>query len=471
MSHKASVLGRGYDNRHLDSPRVRFRRALMLCLLTIVAPGSAQVMVGNKWVGRLALTVWALMLVGFGYLVYTAGSNRAEIFTLFTNSDALLIARAGIITVAGLWLLLFLDAWRLGSPFSLNFGRAAVITVTNLAIVASAIGSTAYASQLIHVQREVVKKVFSATKTSTPLMGRYNILLLGSDSAKGRTGIRPDSMTVASIDANTGKTLLISLPRNLENVPFPKDSPMHKLYPYGFNCGSDCLLNAVHTFAENRTDLYPGSKDPGLDAQIDAVRGVTGLKINYYIMINMKGFRSLVDAVGGVTVNVQSRIAMFGHDDTYINRYIEAGVQKLDGYQALWFARSRVQSDDYARMARQKCLMNAMLHELSPQTVLLNATDILRSGEQLISTTIPQSELGQFADLALKSRSQKVATVSLVPPQVDTVRPDFTVIRKIISDAIKKSEGKLPPDPVKKDNTPDPNHRKANTTSDLAASC
>lgn len=478
MTHRASTLGRGYSDHLLDSPRVRFRRALILCLMTIVAPGSAQVAVGNKWVGRIALTVWVAMLGGLGYLAYIARMDRKQILDLLTDTDVLFIARAAIIAISFLWVLLFLDAWRLGSPFKLNFMRAAVLAGLNLAIIASAVGSTAYASQLLHVQRTVVKEVFKETKKSTPLQGRYNILLLGSDSGKGRTGIRPDSMTVASVDANTGKTVLISLPRNLENVPFPADSPMHKIYPYGFNCGSECLLNAVHTYATNRKDLYPGSSDPGLDAQIDAIRGVTGLKINYYIMINMKGFRSLVDAVGGVQVNVKSRIAMFGHDDAYVNKYIEPGDQKLNGQQALWYARSRVQSDDYSRMARQKCLMSAMLHELSPQTVLFNATKILSSGQQLLSTTVPQAELGQFADLALKSRKERITTVSLVPPQVSTVTPDFVQIHKLIADAIKKSEETKAPAPKATADateaptaTPDPFQSKANTTDDLQNSC
>lgn len=470
MTHRANVLGRGYQDHHLDSPRVRFRRALMLCLMTIAAPGSAQVMVGNKWVGRIALACYAVLLGGLGYLIYTAGIDRKQIFSLLTDSDALLIARIGVVAIGALWLFLFLDAWRLASPFRLNFGRAAVVTVVNVLIVATAVGSTAYASQLIHVQRSVVKEVFHATATSTPLKGRYNILLLGSDSGKGRTGVRPDSMTIASVDAKTGRTVLISLPRNLENAPFPKSSPMRKVYPYGFNCGSECLLNAVHTYASNRQDLYPNSEDPGMDAQVDAIEGVSGLKINYYIMINMKGFSSLVNAVGGVTVNVQSRIAMFGHDDAWKNTYIEPGVQKLDGNQALWFGRSRVQSDDYARMARQKCLMSAMLHELSPQTVLFNATKILTSGKQLLSSTIPQSELGQFADLALKSRSGKIGTVSLVPPEVDTVNPDFDAIHRLINTAISKSEQGAQPKPTD-NSTPDPNNRKANNVDDLAAAC
>ncbi len=467
MSHKASVLGRGYDNRHLDSPRVRFRRAIMLCLLTIILPGSAQVMVGNKWVGRFALTVWVLLLGGAGYLAYTARNDRRQILDLFTNTDNLLIARGAIITVAALWVLLFIDAWRLGSPFRLNFGRAAVITALNLAIIASAVGSTAYASQLIKVSRETVTHVFTAKKTSAPLKGRYNILLVGSDARKDRTGVRPDSLTVASIDADTGKVVLVSLPRNLQNVPFSKGSPMLKVYPYGYNCGPTCLLNAVHTAAQNRTDLYPNSADPGLDATIDAVQGVTDLKINYYVMVNLNGFKGLVNAVGGVTMDVKTRIAMFGHDDAYKNTYIEIGKQKLNGQQALWYARSRVQSDDYTRMGRQKCLMAAMLDQLSPATVLLNATKIAKSGKELLSTNIPAKELGQFADLALKSRGEKIRTVSIVPPTFNTVTPNFPAIQAAIQKAIDKSESTTSPSNGPKDDS----GRAANNSDDLTAAC
>jgi LCP family protein required for cell wall assembly len=336
---------------------------------------------------------------------------------------------------------LFVDAWRLGSPVRLTFARAAVVTVVNLAIIGSVAGSTAFASQLFQVQRSVVQEVFPETKTSAPLQGRYNILLVGSDARADRTGIRPDSLTVVSIDANTGRSVLVSLPRNLQNVPFPDDSPMHQLYPYGYNCGSECLLNAVHTAAQDRKDLYPDSKDPGLDATIDAVEGATDLKINYYVMVNLNGFKGLVDAVGGVEMDVKSRIAMFGHDDAYKNVYIEPGRQKLDGQKALWYARSRVQSDDYARMGRQKCLMAAMADQLSPAKVLTNATQIASSGKNLLSTNIPQTELGRFADLALKARGKQIRTVSIVPPEFNTVVPDYDLIHAAIKTAIDTSEG------------------------------
>ncbi|WP_344767257.1 LCP family protein [Aeromicrobium panaciterrae] len=436
--------------------------------MTIVVPGSAQRAVGNRWVGRVATFVWFLLLCLGGFLAWKYATDRATFLGYFTNSDKLALARFGLISVGFLWLCLFIDAWRLGSTFRLSFMRAAAITVINVAIIAGVAGSTAYASQLIKVSRETVKTVFKATETTPPLKGRYNILMIGSDARKDRTGIRPDSMTIASIDATTGRTVLVSLPRNLQNVPFAKDSPMRRVYPYGYNCGPTCLLNAVHTAAQNRKDLYPDSADPGLDATIDAVEGATNLKINYYVMINLNGFKGLVNAVGGVEMDVKTRIAMFGHDDSYKQTYIEPGLQKLDGQKALWYARSRVASDDFTRMGRQKCLMAAMLNQLSPQKVLVNATRIAESGKELLSTNIPAVELGQFADLALKSRGSKIAVVSLVPPVVSTVNPNFPAIHTMIQTAIDKSEAAPTTSGPKKK---DPTQRAANTTDDLAASC
>ena len=441
MTHRASLLGRGYQDRHLDSPRVRFRRVLTLCLMTMVVPGSAQVALGKRAIGWTAIAGWLAAIAAGVWVFVTFRTDRAKVLGWFTDPDILLATRIGMVVIVLLWIALFIDAWRLGSPVRLTFARAAIVTVVNLAIIGSVAGSTAFASQLIQVQRSVVKQVFPETETSKPLQGRYNILLVGSDARADRTGVRPDSLTVVSIDATTGKSVMVSLPRNLENVPFSKGSPMRELYPYGYNCGSECLLNAVHTLAEGRKDLYPDSKDPGLDATIEAVQGATGLKINYYVMVNLNGFKGLIDAVGGVELDVKSRIAMFGKEDAYKNVYIEPGKQKLNGQEALWYARSRIQSDDYARMGRQKCLMAAMVSQLSPTKVLTNATSIAKSGKELLSTSIPQQELGQFADLALKARGAKIRTVSIVPPEFSTVTPDYPAIHAAIKDAIKKSEG------------------------------
>ena len=244
--------------------------------------------------------------------------------------------------------------------------------------------------------------------------GRYNVLLLGGDSGADRWGLRPDSLSVASIDAETGETVLFGLPRNMLNFPFPKGSIMAEQFPDGYDCGAECELNSLATWAADHKALFKGVANPGVEATKEGVEGITGLKINYYAMVNLQGFQKLVDAVGGVTLNVRDRIPI-GGIGAPVTGYIKPGKRKLNGFETLWFARSRVAADDYSRMARQKCVMNAMLHQLSPQTVVLNFEKIAKASEALITTDLPQSEVDRFMELALKARSQPVRTVSFVP--------------------------------------------------------
>jgi hypothetical protein len=130
--------------------------------------------------------------------------------------------------------------------------------------------------------------------------------------------------------------------------------------------------------------------------------------------------------------------------------------------------------------------MKYMADQLSPQKVVLNAQDIATSSKQLLRTNMPAKELGQFADLVLKSRGEKISSVSLVPPQISVTAPDFGRIHRMIAKAIRKSEeGPASPSPSaspteekKKDKSPGPNGaantdnpREANTTDDLAEAC
>jgi anionic cell wall polymer biosynthesis LytR-Cps2A-Psr (LCP) family protein len=176
---------------------------------------------------------------------------------------------------------------------------------------------------------------------------------------------------------------------------------------------------------------------------MEGVEGITGLDLNYYAMVNLRGFRAMVQAVGGLTLNVRDRIPIGGVGGP-VTGYIEPGVQRLNGFQTLWFARSRESADDYSRMARQKCVMNAMLQQLSPTTVVRNFESIADASEKLVDTDLPASELGRFAELAMKARSQPVRTVSFVPPAVSTSDPDVTKIRSMVRTALDRAEGKAP---------------------------
>jgi anionic cell wall polymer biosynthesis LytR-Cps2A-Psr (LCP) family protein len=146
-----------------------------------------------------------------------------------------------------------------------------------------------------------------------------------------------------------------------------------------------------------------------------------------------------VDAVGGVRLNVRDRIPI-GGVGAPITGYIEPGHKRLDGFETLWFARSRSGADDYSRMARQKCVMNAMLDQLSPQVVVTKFSEIAKASQEVISTNLPASELDRFIALALKAKSQPLATVSFVPPLVNTAEPDVALIQERVQQAIDRSQ-------------------------------
>jgi len=308
----------------------------------------------------------------------------------------------------------------------------------------SVAGSLLFASHVVAVQKGFISAMFGDGQASAATHGRYNVLLLGGDSGADRWGLRPDSLTVASIDEDTGKAILFGLPRNMMDFPFAKGSIMEEQFPDGYDCDA-CELNSLSTWAQDNKALFKGYDNPGVEATVEGVEGITGLKINYYAMVNLQGFRSMVQAVGGLKLNVRDRIPIGGVGGP-VTGYIEPGVQRLNGFETLWFARSRESADDYSRMARQKCVMNAMLQQLSPQTVVTNFEKIAKASEQLITTDLPASELGTFAQLAMKARSQPVATVSFVPPAINTGHPDITKIQSMVTAAIDRSEnGKKAP--------------------------
>ena len=87
-------------------------------------------------------------------------------------------------------------------------------------------------------------------------------------------------------------------------------------------------------------------------------------------------------------------------------------------------------------MARQKCVLNAMLHQLSPKTVVLKFEKIAKASEALITTDLPQGEVDRFMELALKARSQPIRTVSFVPPMVSTGNPDIEKIHSAVTKAV-----------------------------------
>jgi len=424
----------GLDDR---LARVRFRRALALLLMTLLIPGSAQLVAGSKRVGRVALRIW-LGLIGATVAVLLLGFIwHGFVFWMVSNTAVLGLVRLVLMALAIGWALLFVDAWRIGQPLELRQKQRLGMVGINGVLCLSVAGTLLFASHVVGVQRDFITAMFAGGVVTDADQGRYNVLLLGGDSGADRWGMRPDSITVASIDEDSGHTVLFGLPRNMTNFAFPEGSVMDAQFPDGFRC-EGCYLNGLSTWAADNAGLFKKYDDPSTEATIEGVEGITGLEINYYAMVNLEGFRGLVDAVGGVQLNVRDRIPIGGGGGP-VTDYIEPGRQRLDGYQTLWFARSRESADDYSRMARQKCVMQAMLDQLSPQVVVTKFEKIAKASKDIISTNLPASELDRFMELAVRAKSQPVATVSFVPPLINTADPDVPLIQERVQAAIDRS--------------------------------
>lgn len=418
-----------------EAQTVHARRAFGFIIMSAALPGSVQSFAGNRGLGRVAGRVYgAAALLGVlivGGLLMWRGPTVGVLLTPWVAT----IFRLALWVLFAGWLLLLLDSWRLARPLRLPARSRLMLTITSLVLVISVGGFTTVAANALVAARNV-GEVFGGGGEAEMKDGRYNILLLGADSAAHREGLRPDSINVASVDARTGRTVLFGLPRNLQKVPFPDSSPLNELYPEGFVCEDNgCMLNGIWTLGEEHADLYPGQQ-AGLEATKEAVEETLGLELNYYALVDMKGFSALIDAMGGIRLDISKPIPI-GGGGSRISGYIEPGQNVLlDGYHALWFARSRAESNDYERMVRQKCVMSAMVQQLDPATVATKFVELSRASGDLLKTDVGTGAVADLADLALKARAQNITSVNFSPPLIVTAEPDFELIRSTVDEKL-----------------------------------
>lgn len=443
------------------APRVRLIRrartlggALMLTLLSAVLPGS-----GHLWARRrVGYAVLLPFLLGLGALAWLAADWRELVDTAFDPTQLRIIAVA-IGVVALVWGTVVVTAYLVTRPLRMSRLEQVLggVVVTLLCVLGAL--PAVQAARIATSQASFVSSVFDDERTATapdatvadPWAGRdrVNVLLLGGDGGVGRTGIRTDTVILLSMSTRTGKAVMFSLPRNMMNAQFPLDSPLRQVFPEGFRGEGDpgsWMLNAVY---EQVPALYPGilgdSQNEGADAIKQAVAGSLGTHVDYYVLINLLGFQQLVDAIGGVTVNINEPIAINGNSDAGIppTGYLEPGPdQHLDGFHALWYSRGRWGSDDYDRMLRQRCMVNALVDAADPLNVLRRYQDLAAAGKEILRTDIPRKLMPAFVDLALKVKQKKMRSVAFVRSEkFYSGDPDFEWMQSVVARALAPKKG------------------------------
>ncbi|GAA4208022.1 hypothetical protein GCM10022252_72520 [Streptosporangium oxazolinicum] len=405
--------------------------SLALTLGSAVLWGLAHLWTGRRLTGAFLMGLEVILAVAAATAVLTAGPSLLSlavqpawlwVFAL----TAMLVAAVTVAVVIRSYLLVRPES----APPAARYLSAASVGVLCVLMIAPMI----YAARLAYVSHNVVTSVFAESVTPIPVdpwegMDRLNILLVGADAAANRVGVRTDSMTVASVDTRTGDTVLFGLPRNLEDVPMPP-GPARDRFPYGFQGEGPYtpgMLNEIYQYAEDYPEMVPrqGKRHRGPALLKRTIGGILGLHIPYYAMVDMRGFVEIVDAMGGVRVRIKDPI-VYGRQNEGL---IEAGKRKLTGEEALWYGRSRTYSDDYVRMGRQKCLLNAVAKQADPVTVFKSFEKLATAAVDAISTDIPRQLLPDLIELAEKVKDSRIRSLQFVPPLIYSGAPDYHLIR------------------------------------------
>jgi LCP family protein required for cell wall assembly len=438
-----------------------------LTALSTLVPGAGLLPTRRRGFG-LALLLTALLVGALALFYLWRKGLVVGALDLAVRPRVLVGLVVATVLVALVWCLGILLTALETSPRGAGRGwRAAFAALCCLLIVAPAATAVRY----LTIQHDVIQVLTGgnsaadeATANAWADKPRVNVLLLGSDAGKDRVGVRTDSMMVASIDTDTGNTVLFGLPRNLEKAPIPSSNPLSTLYPHGYDCGDECLLNGMWTLATEHADLFPGNPNPGLTTTRDVIGEILGLDIDRTLVVDLRGFQALVNAMGGVDINVKERVCVRCHlvngrieFTTDKQEWIEPGFQHLDGFHALWYARSRAGSDDFSRMRRQRCVTGAILDQANPTELLRRYPALAKVVKNNVTVDIPTSELPAWAELI--GTVQKEGSIRSLPITNKVVRvgnPDYDKIRTLVQQAITSHPSTPKPKPSATSSKPSP---------------
>jgi LCP family protein required for cell wall assembly len=244
---------------------------------------------------------------------------------------------------------------------------------------------------------------------------RLNILLIGADEQAG--GHNTDTMITVSIDPTTNQVVMFTLPRDTVDVPIPTSMTAARQVFGPTYAGK---INAWFSTAAQRGDLFPGAQNVrGYTALKSIIGNLYGLDIRYYVEVNFSGFEKVVDALGGVTIDVQVPVIddhyplAKGHQERL---YIPSGLQHMTGAQALQYSRSRHESTDFDRGARQQRVLISLRRQTDIARLLPSVEALTTALKQSIRTDIPRELVPQLLSLAERVDTRSIRSVIFTPP-------------------------------------------------------
>ena len=247
--------------------------------------------------------------------------------------------------------------------------------------------------------------VASPTASPTPLP-EWNgsdpiyVLLLGIDTRPGENSEgRSDTMIVVRVDPVVKRVDMFSIPRDLV-VDIP-----------GFSSG--VKINSAYPWGESY-EIEGGG--PALVAQ--TVELNFGIPIDYYATVDIPGLENIVDTLGGIIINAGSQLKddQYPTDDfRYTRAYFPAGLQRLDGEEAVQYARTRHADGDFKRAARQQQVLLAMRVQILETGLISKLPDLIDDLGDSIRTDLSPRQTLSLASLAQEIDRSDIWMHSLAP--------------------------------------------------------
>ena len=234
-------------------------------------------------------------------------------------------------------------------------------------------------------------------------LGEFKCLILGISTDQENVELT-DTIIVASYNPNTQKATLLSIPRDTYT---------------GKN-------EARATAYEKMNALYSRKHRP--DETLAAVKEITGLNIEYYVVVKTEALIKLVDVIGGVTFNVP--IDMDYDDVTQdLHIHLKAGEQLLDGDKAEQLVRFRHNNDgtsypeeygdnDTGRMRTQREFIMQVIKQTAKPGNIFKLGEILDVAKEYVITNIDFNVAKDYIPYAVEFNTEELLTETL--PGVNT---------------------------------------------------
>ena len=220
-----------------------------------------------------------------------------------------------------------------------------------------------------------------------------NVMLLGSDEQlSGEEFIRTDTMIVVSLNVETGTVSMLSLPRDLfVYIPHGKMGRLNTAYGLGEKLNWD-----------------PGG---GFGLLRQTIFYNFGINVHYYARVDFSGFEAIIDRLGGVDIAVDCAYRDYypvGTDDDrrsaengYHLRTLPVGYYTFDGFDALWYARTRKYTDDFDRGRRHQQLVRAIWRKARSLGLARTLPQLWPELIEVIDTDLPFEQMLRLLPLII----------------------------------------------------------------------